>query len=74
MLLVSRDNSHMRVKVISSVGIFPCVGAIEREADKRAAASLQRLDYDSITSLRRDPHNQDDSCWLHGEGFCFSTN
>lgn len=72
MLLVTRETSRLSVKVISSVGIFPCIGAIERQADKRAAASLQRLDYDSITTLRRDPHNQDDTCWLHGEGFCFS--
>src|ERR1017187_1643606 len=73
MLLVMREPSHLSVHVVSSVGIFPCIGAIEREADKRAAASLQRPDYDSITSLRRDSHDQDDSCWLHGEGFCFST-
>ncbi|HXM88418.1 MAG TPA: methyltransferase domain-containing protein [Candidatus Acidoferrum sp.] len=74
MLLVSRNTSHLSVKVISSVGIFPCIGGIEREADKRAASSLERTDYDSITTLRRDPHNQDESCWLHGEDFCFSTN
>jgi protein-L-isoaspartate(D-aspartate) O-methyltransferase len=73
MLLVIRETSHLRVQVISSVGIFPCIGAITREADDRAARSLQRTDYDSITSLRRDSHAQDNSCWLHGEGFCFST-
>jgi len=73
MILVTRETSHFSVRVVSGVGIFPCIGAIEREADKRAAASLQRTDYDSITSLRRDSHAQDDSCWLHGEGFCFST-
>jgi protein-L-isoaspartate(D-aspartate) O-methyltransferase len=73
MMLVTREPSHLRVKVVSSVGIFPCIGAIERDADKRAAASLARTDYDSLSSLRRDSHDQDDSCWLHGNGFCFST-
>jgi protein-L-isoaspartate(D-aspartate) O-methyltransferase len=72
MLLVTREPSQLSVKVVSSVGIFPCIGAIDREADKRAATSLARADYDSIASLRRDSHDQDDSCWLHGNGFCFS--
>jgi protein-L-isoaspartate(D-aspartate) O-methyltransferase len=72
MMLITRETSHLSVKVVSSVGIFPCIGAIEREADQRAAASLARTDYDSITSLRRDSHLKDDPCWLHGDGFCFS--
>lgn len=73
MLLITREMSHLSVQVVSSVRIFPCIGAIERQADERAASSLQRTDYDSITSLRRDSHAQGNSCWLHGEGFCFST-
>jgi len=73
MMLVTREPSHLSVHVVSSVGIFPCIGAIEREADQRAAASLERTDYDSIASLRRDAHDQDGSCWLHGDDFCFST-
>jgi protein-L-isoaspartate(D-aspartate) O-methyltransferase len=73
MMLITRETSHLSVRAISSVGIFPCIGASEREADKRAAASLTRADYDSLSSLRRDSHPQDDSCWLHGTGFCFST-
>ena len=72
-MLVTREPSHLSVHVVSSVGIFPCIGAIEREADRRAAASLERTDYDSIASLRRDAHDQDGSCWLHGNDFCFST-
>jgi protein-L-isoaspartate(D-aspartate) O-methyltransferase len=73
MILITRDASRLSVRAVSSVGIFPCIGAIERDADKRAAASLARTDYDSLSSLRRDSHPEDDSCWLHGEGFCFST-
>ena len=73
MMLITREPAHLSVRAISSVGIFPCIGSIEREADKRAAASLARTDYDSLTSVRRDSHPPDDSCWLHGPDFCFST-
>lgn len=73
MMLITREPSRLSVRAISSVGIFPCIGTIEREADQRAAAALARTDYDSLSSLRRDSHPQDDSCWLHGPDFCFST-
>jgi len=73
MMLITRETSRLSVRAVSSVGIFPCIGAIELDADKRAAAALARTDYDSLSSLRRDSHPIDDSCWLHGEGFCFST-
>jgi hypothetical protein len=26
----------------------------------------------SVQSLRRDAHEADDTCWLHGKDFCFS--
>jgi hypothetical protein len=25
-----------------------------------------------VRSLRRDVHVQEESCWLHGSGWCFS--
>jgi protein-L-isoaspartate(D-aspartate) O-methyltransferase len=28
---------------------------------------------ESVRSLRRDPHDADATCWLHGDGFCLST-
>jgi hypothetical protein len=36
----------------------------------------EALDRDSgakVKSLRCDPHEKDDTCWLHGGGWCFST-
>jgi len=27
----------------------------------------------AVKSLRRDPHEPDDTCWLHGRGCCIST-
>jgi protein-L-isoaspartate(D-aspartate) O-methyltransferase len=26
----------------------------------------------SVQSLRRDAHEAEETCWLHGDGFCFS--
>jgi protein-L-isoaspartate(D-aspartate) O-methyltransferase len=74
MLRVMRTGEQFDAMAISSVGIFPCIGSVERDTDERAAEALKRNDSDSIHSLRRDAHDQDGSCWLHGMDFCISRN
>src|SRR5215469_2748709 len=72
MLLLERESSGYRVTPVSTVGIFPCVGAIDREADTQLSLALSAGGYDSIQSLRSDVHTNDESCWLHREGLCLS--
>jgi protein-L-isoaspartate(D-aspartate) O-methyltransferase len=36
------------------------------------ARALKRDHGFSVRSLRCDTHESDDSCWLHGNGWCFS--
>ncbi len=67
MLRVSRSERGYEVTPISTVGIFPCVGAIDREADDTVARALAAGEFESIKSVRRDDHARDESCWLHGE-------
>ncbi len=47
-------------------------GARDMETGKRLAEALQQKGASRVRSLRRDAHEQDESCWLHGEGWCFS--
>ena len=72
MLRVWRHESGYEVTPISGVGIFPCVGAIDREADSAVARALAAGGYESIRSLRRDDHARDENCWLHDKGLCLS--
>ena len=71
-LLVRREAEQYTVTPLSGVGIFPCIGAIDREADAATAKALVAGGYDSIKSLRREPHTADESCWLHRDGVCLS--
>ncbi|HYL58002.1 MAG TPA: methyltransferase domain-containing protein [Candidatus Acidoferrales bacterium] len=73
MILVRREDAKFSARAISSVGIFPCIGAIERDADRNAAAAIERGDVENIRSIRRDAHAADASCWLHTDGACIST-
>lgn len=71
-LMVQREVDKYRATPISNVGIFPCIGAIEREADAILAKALAGGGYDSIQSVRRDAHTQDETCWFHRDEICFS--
>ena len=54
------------------VGIYHFAGARDDGNAKRVDAAVQRGDMATVKSLRRESHDQDETCWLHGEGWCLS--
>jgi len=52
---------------------IPFSGACDPEVEKRLSDALKRDRGAPVKSLRLDPHAQEQSCWLHGDGWCFST-
>jgi protein-L-isoaspartate(D-aspartate) O-methyltransferase len=73
MLRLDRLGPGIAARSAGHVGFFHCVGA----RDDGEAATLTRALYDPVgqgqmRSLRRDPHDREESCWLHGEGWCLS--
>ncbi|HTE82566.1 MAG TPA: protein-L-isoaspartate(D-aspartate) O-methyltransferase, partial [Reyranella sp.] len=73
MLRLQRHGSGLSARSAGWVGFYPCAGA-RNEADEAALGRAldDRLGQAALRSLRRDPHDADDSCWLHGEGWCLS--
>jgi protein-L-isoaspartate(D-aspartate) O-methyltransferase len=59
--------------VVSGVAIYPCAGARAPRAGQRLAAALCEGGQRFVRSLRLDAHDRESGCWLHGEGYCFST-
>jgi protein-L-isoaspartate(D-aspartate) O-methyltransferase len=59
--------------VVSGVAIYPCTGARTQRAGQQLAAALGGGGQRFVRSLRTDVHNHDALCWLHGDGYCFST-
>ena len=47
-------------------------GARDSAVSDELAQALKRDNGSSVRSLRRDAHEKDASCWLHGSGWCFS--
>jgi protein-L-isoaspartate(D-aspartate) O-methyltransferase len=47
-------------------------GARDPAISNELARALKRDSGAGVRSLRCDPHEKDESCWLHGIGWCFS--
>lgn len=71
-LKVTRQPEGFSASFVSGVRIFPCVGGRDAELNERLKKAFDRGDWKSVQSLRRDPHEVEDSCWFHSEQFCLS--
>lgn len=73
MLRLQRNGKGLSARSAGWVGFYPCAGA-RNEADEAALGRAldDRMGQSAMRSLRRDPHDADGSCWLHGDGWCLS--
>ena len=55
-----------------SVFFVDFAGARNPTYSSDLASALNRDQGASVRSLRCDPHEKDATCWLHGDGWCFS--
>jgi protein-L-isoaspartate(D-aspartate) O-methyltransferase len=73
MLRLDRRGSGLAARSAGWVGFYPCAGARSAEGEAALDAALaDPAGQQAVRSLRRDPHEKDDSCWLHRDGWCLS--
>ena len=72
MLKVVREEDRYGAALFSPVGIFPCIGTRDPESERSLREAFARGNWESVRSLRRDPHDATDTCWLHGAEVCLS--
>jgi len=75
-LLITRhagETRHYPARFVHHVGIVPCIGGRDREAESRLKEALAKAPLTSVRSLRRAPEEPDASCWLAGDGWWLST-
>lgn len=73
MAYVTRTDSDVfAAALIGSVFFVDFEGARDPAAGDELARALKHNRGASVRSLRLDLHQKDDSCWLHGNGWCFS--
>jgi protein-L-isoaspartate(D-aspartate) O-methyltransferase len=75
-LIITRrggETQRYAARFASRTGIIACVGGRNAEAEERLKAALQVAYFTAIRSLRRPPEEPDNTCWLAGDGWWFST-
>lgn len=72
MLKIKREQNGYTARFISSVMIFPCIGSRNDESNQRLREAMMKGTWGSVQTLRREAHESDDTCWLHGADFCLS--
>lgn len=75
MACVTRKNADCFAATLNgSVFFVDFTGARDSTVSNELAAALRRDQGATVRSLRRDTHQKDESCWLHGDGWCLSKN
>jgi protein-L-isoaspartate(D-aspartate) O-methyltransferase len=73
MLLVTRDAKDEFVACfLCRAGFIEFQGARNQHISRRLGAAFMRDRGIPVKSLRRDTHKKDETCWLHGRGWCLS--
>lgn len=70
--VVKRDTRYA-AQFISSISIFPCVGARDADTARLLGEAFMSGGWAAVRSLRGDTHEIESTCWLHSEHLCLST-
>jgi len=71
-LLTRKSEESFAARFLCGVGFIDFSGARDPEVSGQLAKALRRDQGAAVRWLRRDEHEQEVSCWLHGAGWCFS--
>lgn len=74
-LKVRREGSKFSARFISGVAIYPCEGGRDDELSERLSEAFKRgfKALVAVRSLSIDKHEKSETCWLHADTFCLST-
>jgi len=71
-LLNRRSEDYFAAQLMYGVQFIQFSGARDPEVGRQLGAALKRDEGAAVKSLRCDVHEKDETCWLHGDGWCFS--
>jgi protein-L-isoaspartate(D-aspartate) O-methyltransferase len=71
-LLASRRGADWTASVSSVLAIYSLVGIRDEDLARKLGTALMANTAGHVTSLRRDPHDEEPSCWLHAWNVCVS--
>lgn len=72
LLATRRAADRFDARLLCPVSFYEFAGARDAEISDRLKQAFARDRGAGVRSIRTDPHAEDESCWLHGEGWCLS--
>jgi len=74
MLLLSAtsDRHRFTARPAGFVAIYSAFGIRDETMNASIGQALSRMPFAPVKSLRRDEHDADDTCWVHGQSVCLS--
>jgi hypothetical protein len=69
----TREGDRYPARFVSPVAFFPSIGSRDAALNRRFREAMARGTWGDVASLRRDPHEPMETCWLRGPDFCLST-
>ena len=70
--LTRKSADWFQAALVSTAFFVDFEGARDGLVDAELAKALRRDQGAGVRSLRCDAHEKDQTCWLHGDGWCFS--
>jgi len=73
MVLVTRESDGtFAAKPIAILAIYSAVGLRDETVNAALGQAMMKQPWPPVKRFRRDAHEASASCWLHGDGWCFS--
>ena len=71
MVLVNRNETEtFSARPLAFVAIYSAIGLRDEAINAELGKALQKQPFPPLKTLRRDVHERDETCWLHGLHFC----
>jgi protein-L-isoaspartate(D-aspartate) O-methyltransferase len=70
--LIRRDAEGFEARLAGFVAIYSAVGIRDERINAALGRAMMAGPQRAVTRLRRDPHEETASCWLHDAAFCLS--
>jgi protein-L-isoaspartate(D-aspartate) O-methyltransferase len=73
-LLTKEDDIRLSVRPVGMVAIYSAIGLRDDALNARVGKALMGgpMQWAAVKRLRRDPHDESSSCWLHGLTWCWT--
>jgi protein-L-isoaspartate(D-aspartate) O-methyltransferase len=71
---LTKQDGDFDARVLAFVAIYSAIGLRDNTLNERLGKAMMAgpAQWQGVKRLRRDAHEPVSSCWLHGDGFCFS--